>query len=166
MIKVMFVCLGNICRSPMAEFVLKDLVKKRGLEKEFYIESSATSPEELGCDVHYGTVNKLNSLGIKVEHRESKLLRKDDYENFDYILGMEERNIDNILGIVGEDTENKGANIQQKKQRAFIHDESGHPFQKTGRLFFFHTVPPTFAQAVLSQDSSFFHYNKEILLSQ
>ena len=107
MIKVMFVCLGNICRSPMAEFVLKDLVKKRGLEKEFYIESSATSPEELGCDVHYGTVNKLNSLGIKVEHRESKLLRKDDYENFDYILGMETRNIQNILRIVGEDKENK-----------------------------------------------------------
>ena len=91
----------------MAEFVLKDLVKKRGLEKEIYIESSATSPEELGCDVHYGTVNKLNSLGIKVEHRESKLLRKDDYENFDYILGMETRNIQNILRIVGEDKENK-----------------------------------------------------------
>lgn len=107
MIKVMFVCLGNICRSPMAEFVLKDLVKRRRLEKEFYIESSATSPEELGCDVHYGTVNKLNSLGIKVEHRESKLLRKEDYEKFDYILGMESRNIQNILRIVGEDKENK-----------------------------------------------------------
>ena len=107
MIKVMFVCLGNICRSPMAEFVLKDLVKRRGLEEEFYIESSATSLEELGCDVHYGTVNKLNSLGIKVEHRESKLLRKEDYEKFDYILGMESRNIQNILRIVGEDKENK-----------------------------------------------------------
>lgn len=107
MIKVMFVCLGNICRSPMAEFVLKDLVKKRGLENEFYIESSATSPEELGCDVHYGTVKKLNSLGIKVEHRASKLLRKDDYEKFDYILGMETRNIQNILRIVGQDEENK-----------------------------------------------------------
>lgn len=107
MIKVMFVCLGNICRSPMAEFVLKDLVKRRRLEEEFYIESSATSPEELGCDVHYGTVNKLNSLGIKVEHRESKLLRKEDYEKFDYILGMESRNIQNILRIVGEDKENK-----------------------------------------------------------
>lgn len=107
MIKVMFVCLGNICRSPMAEFILKDLVKRRRLEKDFYIESSATSPEELGCDVHYGTVNKLNSLGIKVEHRESKLLKKEDYEKFDYILGMESRNIQNILRIVGEDRENK-----------------------------------------------------------
>lgn len=107
MIKVMFVCLGNICRSPMAEFVLKDLVKKRGLENDFYIESSATSPEELGCDVHYGTVSKLNSLGIKVEHRSSKLIRKEDYEKFDYILGMEQRNIQNILRIVGEDREGK-----------------------------------------------------------
>ena len=106
MIKVMFVCLGNICRSPMAEFVLKDLVKRRGLEKEFYIESSATSPEELGCDVHYDTVYKLNSFGIRVEHRESKLLRKEDYEKFDYILGMETRNIQNILRIV-EDKEKK-----------------------------------------------------------
>lgn len=107
MIKVMFVCLGNICRSPMAEFVLKDLVKKRGLDNEFYIESSATSSEELGCDVHYGTVSKLNSLGIKVEHRASKLIRKEDYEKFDYILGMEQRNIQNILKIVGEDREGK-----------------------------------------------------------
>lgn len=107
MIKVMFVCLGNICRSPMAEFVLKDLVKKRELEDNFYIESSATSPEELGCDVHYGTVNKLKVLGIKVERRFSKLLRKDDYEKFDYILGMETRNIQNILRIVGQDNENK-----------------------------------------------------------
>lgn len=107
MIKVMFVCLGNICRSPMAEFVFKDLVKKSGLEKNFYIESSATSSEELGCDVHYGTVNKLKSLGINVEHRASKLLKKEDYEKFDYILGMETRNIQNILRIVGQDTENK-----------------------------------------------------------
>ena len=107
MIRVMFVCLGNICRSPMAEFVLKDLVRKKGLENEFYIESSATSPEELGSDVHYGTVKKLNEVGVKVEHRASKLIRKDDYENFDYILGMEERNIQNILRIIGQDKENK-----------------------------------------------------------
>ena len=107
MIKVMFVCLGNICRSPMAEFVLKDLVKRKGLSDEFYIESSATSPEELGEDVHYGTVRKLNSVGISVEHRTSKLITKDDYNKFDYILGMENRNIANILRIVGDDKENK-----------------------------------------------------------
>lgn len=107
MIKVMFVCLGNICRSPMAEFVLKDLVRKKGIANEFYIESSATSPEELGSDVHYGTISKLNSLGIPIEHRASKLITEDDYKKFDYILGMENRNVQNILRIVGEDRENK-----------------------------------------------------------
>ena len=107
MVKVMFVCLGNICRSPMAEFVLKDLVRRRGIENEFYIESSATSFEEVGNGVHYGTINKLNSVGIPIENRKAKRLSKSDYEKFDYILGMEERNIDNIFRIIGKDTENK-----------------------------------------------------------
>lgn len=107
MIKVMFVCLGNICRSPMAEFVLKDLVKKQGKKEDFLIKSSATSYEELGNDVHYGTVRKLNSVGIPVEHREAVRLSKDDYNKYDYIIGMEESNIRNILRIIGEDKENK-----------------------------------------------------------
>ncbi len=107
MIKVMFVCLGNICRSPMAEFVLKDLVKKQGKKEDFLIKSSATSYEELGNDVHYGTVSKLNSVGIPVEHREAVRLTKDDYNKYDYIIGMEDANIRNILRIIGEDKENK-----------------------------------------------------------
>lgn len=107
MIKVMFVCLGNICRSPMAEFVLKDLVRKKGLEDKFYIESSATSFEEVGNDVHYGTVRKLTSLGILIEHRSARRITKEDYLNFDYIIGMEERNIQNIIRIVGDDKDCK-----------------------------------------------------------
>ena len=107
MIKVMFVCLGNICRSPMAEFVFKDYVRKLGKEDEFYIESSATSMEEYGNPPHRGTVRKLNEEGISMTPRFAKKLKREEYEKFDYILGMEERNIDNILGIVGEDTENK-----------------------------------------------------------
>ena len=107
MIKVMFVCLGNICRSPMAEFVLKDMVKKRNLEKEFLIKSSATSYEEIGNDVHQGTIRKLNSVGILVEKREAIRLTKEDYNKYDYIIGMEERNVQNILKIVGQDPENK-----------------------------------------------------------
>lgn len=107
MIKVMFVCLGNICRSPMAEFVLKDMVKKIGKENEFLIKSSATSFEEIGNDVHYGTVKKLNSVGVPVEHREATRLSPNDYDKYDYILGMEESNIRNILRIVGDDKENK-----------------------------------------------------------
>lgn len=107
MIKVMFVCLGNICRSPMAEFVLKDLVKKKNLENKFLIKSSATSYEEIGNDVHYGTVRKLNSVGVLVEKREATRLQKSDYDKYDYIIGMEEINIKNILRIVGQDQENK-----------------------------------------------------------
>lgn len=107
MIKVMFVCLGNICRSPMAEFVLKDMVKRRGLENEFYIASSATSTEEIGNPVHYGTREKLETLGISVKGKEAVQLTKSDYKNYDYIIGMETANIRNIIRIIGEDTEHK-----------------------------------------------------------
>lgn len=107
MIKVMFVCLGNICRSPMAEFVFKEMVKKEGLENEFIISSSATSYEEIGNDIHYGTRNKLIKENIPFTKREAKRLQKEDYEKFDFILGMEESNIKNILRIVGNDYENK-----------------------------------------------------------
>lgn len=107
MIKIMFVCLGNICRSPMAEFVLKELVRRKNLEEKFVIESSATSLEEIGNDVHYGTVRKLNSVGIPVEHRKARKLTKEDYDKFDYIIGMEESNIKNIIKIIGEDKKEK-----------------------------------------------------------
>ena len=107
MIRVMFVCLGNICRSPMAEFVLKDLVRKRGVENNFLIKSSATSYEEIGNDVHYGTKRKLMEENIPVESREAVRLSKNDYENYDYIIGMEESNVRNILRIVGEDKNSK-----------------------------------------------------------
>ena len=107
MIKVMFVCLGNICRSPMAEFVFKDYVRKQGKEDEFYIESSATSSEEYGNPVHRGTVRKLNEEGIPMTPRFARKLKREDYFKFDFILGMEERNIDSILGIVGDDEDNK-----------------------------------------------------------
>lgn len=107
MIKVMFVCLGNICRSPMAEFVLKDMVKKRGLENNFFIRSSATSSEEVGNDIHYGTRNKLTQEKIPFEKRRAAKLRKEDYDEYDYIIGMEKSNIINIKRIVGEDIDNK-----------------------------------------------------------
>ena len=107
MIKIMFVCLGNICRSPMAEFVLKELVRRKNLEEKFVIESSATSLEEIGNDVHYGTVRKLNLVGIPVEHRKARKLTKEDYDKFDYIIGMEESNIKNIIKIIGEDKKGK-----------------------------------------------------------
>ena len=107
MIRIMFVCLGNICRSPMAEFVLKDLVKKQNLESEFYISSSATSSEEIGNMVHYGTIRNLNQEKIPVEDRVAKKLKKEDYDKYDYIIGMEKSNIINILRIIGNDKNQK-----------------------------------------------------------
>ena len=107
MIKVMFVCLGNICRSPMAEFVLKDMVKKQGLEKEFYIKSSATSSEEIGNDIHYGTRDKLIQNGISFTKRKAVKLRAEDYKKYDYIIRMEKSNVINIKRIVGEDVDDK-----------------------------------------------------------
>lgn len=107
MIKVMFVCLGNICRSPMAEFVLKDMIKKQGLEKEFYIKSSATSSEEIGNDIHYGTRDKLIQKEIPFTKRKAVKLRAEDYKKYDYIIGMEKSNVINIKRIVGEDIDDK-----------------------------------------------------------
>ena len=107
MIKVLFVCLGNICRSPMSEYVFKDMVKKKGLEKQFYIASSATSYEEVGNDMHYGTKDKLNEKGIPYTRHKARRIEKQDYEKYDYIIGMEESNIRNILRIVGNDKDNK-----------------------------------------------------------
>lgn len=107
MIRVMFVCHGNICRSPMAEFVFKDMVKKKGLEKNFLIASSATSKEEIGNPVHHGTRNKLKCYGITTEGKKAVQLQKKDYDCYDYILGMEERNLINIKRICGIDKDNK-----------------------------------------------------------
>lgn len=107
MIKVMFVCLGNICRSPMAEFVLKDMVKKQGLEKEFYIKSSATSSEEIGNDIHYGTRDKLIQKEIPFTKRKAVKLREEDYKKYNYIIGMEKSNVINIKRIVREDVDDK-----------------------------------------------------------
>ncbi|NNJ29236.1 low molecular weight protein-tyrosine-phosphatase [Lacrimispora defluvii] len=107
MIKILFVCLGNICRSPMAEFVMKDLVEKENLASEFYIASAATSSEEIGNPVHHGTRNKLKEFGISTAGKCAVQLKKKDYENYDYILGMEQRNIAGIMRIVGSDPNKK-----------------------------------------------------------
>lgn len=107
MIKILFVCLGNICRSPMAEFVFKDMVKRKGLENEFFIASAATSTEEIGNQVHYGTKNKLSQYGISTAGKTAIQLTSRDYHEYDYIIGMEQSNIRNIHRIVGQDTQNK-----------------------------------------------------------
>lgn len=107
MIKVLFICHGNICRSPMAEFVMKDLVCRRGYADSFLIDSKATSTEELGNSPHYGTVNKLRQEGIAMEPHRAQQMRRRDYKDYDYLIGMDEYNRRNILRIVGEDVEGK-----------------------------------------------------------
>ncbi len=107
MIRILFVCLGNICRSPMAEFVMKDLIDKKNLTEEFYIASAATSAEEIGNPVHHGTRNKLKELGISTAGKYAAQLMKKDYCNYDYILGMEQRNVTGIMRIVGSDPKGK-----------------------------------------------------------
>jgi len=107
MIKVLFVCLGNICRSPMAEYVFKDMVEKREIKNKFLIESAATSSEEVGNGMHYGTKNKLDSVGIKYDEHRARKITPSDYEKYDFILGMEESNIKNIKRIMGQDIDKK-----------------------------------------------------------
>lgn len=97
MIRVLFVCHGNICRSPMAEFVFKDMVRKKGLERFFTIRSAATSSEEIGNPVHQGTKNILNRKGIPLEARRAVQFKRGDYETYDYIIGMDERNVNHLL---------------------------------------------------------------------
>lgn len=106
--KVMFVCHGNICRSPMAEFVLKDMVRKRGIADEFHIESAATSTEEIGNSPHYGTVDKLASVGIAVDGRKvARQLTAADYDAFDVFVGMDSANVKNMRRILGGDPDGK-----------------------------------------------------------
>lgn len=107
MVKVMFVCHGNICRSTMAEFVFKDMVKKAGMEQEFYISSSATSREEIGNPIHYGTKEILHKYKIKFDDHRAVQLTKSDYDKYDYIIGMDSYNISNIFRIIGSDTDEK-----------------------------------------------------------
>ena len=107
MIKVLFICHGNICISPMAEYLFIDYVNKLGMQNEFIIESRATSTEEIGNGVHYGTKRILNSLGIDCSKKKAIQLTKSDYSNYDYLIGMDDWNIHNILRIVGKDIDNK-----------------------------------------------------------
>ncbi len=105
--KILFVCHGNICRSPMAEFVLRDMVKKQVRSDEFYIRSCATSTEEIGNPVHYGTRRKLAEVGISCEGKTAVQMIKADYDKYDYIIAMDENNIRNIMRIIKSDPENK-----------------------------------------------------------
>ena len=107
MIKILFICHGNICRSPMAEFVMKNLVKKAGLEHEFSIASAATSTEEIGNPVYPPARRKLAEHGIGCAGHAARQLRRDDYDRYDYLIGMDSANLRNMHRICGGDPEDK-----------------------------------------------------------
>lgn len=114
MIKILFICHGNICRSPMAEFVLKDMVEKRNISEHFFIASAATSREEIGNPVHPGTTRKLREYGISTEGKYAVQLTKQDCDKYDYLIGMDSYNIKNIEKILGH----KGTKIYKLLQFA------------------------------------------------
>ncbi len=107
MIKVLFICHGNICRSTMAESVFTYMVKERHMESEFVIASAATSTEEIGNGPHYGTVNKLRQVGIPVVPHRAVQMTKKDYDKYDYIIGVDSYNIRNMGRICGGDSYGK-----------------------------------------------------------
>lgn len=107
MIRILFVCHGNICRSPMAEFVMKDLVRKKGLENRFELASAATSREEIGNPVYPPAKRKLAQHGIGCDGHHARQMTRPDYDRYDYIIGMDRANIRNINRITGGDSEGK-----------------------------------------------------------
>ena len=106
-IKVLFICHGNICRSTMAQFVFQDMVNKRGLAEQFYIDSKATSTEELGNPPHRGTVRKMNEMGIPMAPHRASQVKFCDYGEYDYIIGMDTWNMRNLNRILKGDPEGK-----------------------------------------------------------
>ncbi|MGN0558881.1 MAG: low molecular weight protein-tyrosine-phosphatase [Acutalibacteraceae bacterium] len=108
MVKINFICHGNICRSPMAEFVMKDLVKKQGLKDKFIISSSATSREEIGNPVHTGTKRKLYEQSIAVSNdKRAVQFEKSDYDKYDFLVVMDGNNERNLFRIIKSDPKNK-----------------------------------------------------------
>lgn len=106
MTKILFVCHGNICRSPLAEFLMKDLVQNRGLENDFYIESAATSREEIGNGVYPPVKRILNARGIDCSAKHARQMTRADYDKFDYIVCMDSKNLRN-MGYIATDTQGK-----------------------------------------------------------
>ncbi len=118
MIKVLFVCLGNICRSPMAQIIFENLVKENNLEAEFEIDSAGTEGFNEACQsgIHFGTKDILRKKRIPFQEHYSRKLRKSDYDYYDYIIAMDSSNIEDIKDIVGLDKDNKISKLMDYTQ--------------------------------------------------
>lgn len=121
MIKIMFVCHGNICRSPMAEFVFKDLINEKGIAEKFFVSSCATSTEEIwngiGNPVYPPAKRELAKHNISCEGKRAVQLKKSDYESYDYLIAMDTNNVRNIMRIIGSDKENKVTKLMSYTRR-------------------------------------------------
>lgn len=118
MIKILFICHGNICRSPMAEFIMKDLVKKAGRTDDFFIASAATSTEEIGNPVYPPAKRCLSAHGVSCPGRAARQMTRRDYAEFDLLIGMDSANLRNMLRIAGGDPDGK---------ISLLLDHTGHP---------------------------------------
>ena len=107
MIKILFVCHGNICRSPAAEYILKNMVKKDYLDDQIEVESAATSMEEIGNPIYPPMLEVLTEHGIKIGKHAARRIKKSDYDDFDFIIGMDSVNKRNILNTFGGDPDGK-----------------------------------------------------------
>ena len=105
--KILFVCHGNICRSPMAEFVMKHLVEKQGLQDQFEIASAATSTEEIGNPVYPPAQRKLAEHGINCEGKRARVMTREDFNYYDHIVVMDNENLQSIKWLFGKDKDHK-----------------------------------------------------------
>ena len=121
MTKILFICHGNICRSPMAEFIFKDLIKKKGIEDKFYVASCATSTEEIwggvGNPVYPPARDELRKHGISCEGKRAVQLKKSDYGEYDYLIAMDSNNIRNMNRMLGGDPEGKVSKLMDYTDR-------------------------------------------------
>ena len=134
MIKILFICHGNICRSPMAEFVLKDMVTRRGIAEQFEIASAATSTEEIengiGNPVYPSAKRELEKHGIRCDGKRARQLQAADYDYYDYLIGMDSRNISNIERMTGQ---KRGEKIRKLLEFAGSSEDCLDPWY-TGRF--------------------------------